>query len=214
MSVDDRLREGLARNAEAFQPDVERRLAAVIGRGHRRQRFMVVGAVAVGVALIVAALISFGVHGTGLPDRNDVNPASASPSTSSLKATIPDGRYSTVVRRDEEIRKGFSAAAVREQLGADGKLLVTIEMAAPLYRIQVTGDNGQIQLGDFGSASYDSDGLLVTTSHSTGCMACSVFYRWTFNGTSLTLKMVKRVNDPTVGEDERIISEHVFRKVS
>jgi hypothetical protein len=58
MSVDDRLRAGLAENAETVQPAVERRLEAVLARRHRalsrRWAFAAVGLAAAGVAAVLA----------------------------------------------------------------------------------------------------------------------------------------------------------------
>lgn len=60
MSVDDRLRAGLAENAETVQPALERRLAAVLVRRHRelsrRWAAAAVGLAAAGVAVMIAVV--------------------------------------------------------------------------------------------------------------------------------------------------------------
>ncbi len=54
MSVEQRLRDGLARNSEAFRPDVERRLVAVLRRQRHRSRLRWTLAGVAAVAFLVA----------------------------------------------------------------------------------------------------------------------------------------------------------------
>jgi hypothetical protein len=96
MSVERRLREGLVRNAEAFDPQVERRLATLASRHRRRRRLHWAAAVvAAAAALATGALVAPGLLGershteqveVGLPT------VSASPGqllTGSYRTTVP-----------------------------------------------------------------------------------------------------------------------------
>jgi len=90
MSVDERLRAGLAANAMTFQPAVESRLEEARGRGRRRR------ATRVAVALVAAA--SATVLAVSFPHESDRLPPAA-PDTSPSPTTELFGRYEADVIR-------------------------------------------------------------------------------------------------------------------
>ena len=80
MSVDDRLRSGLARNAEAFRPDVEGRLHRTLRQGRRRRLSLAlvpVASAAVAV-LVVLAWVSWSPQGA-VPPPADATRSSTGP---------------------------------------------------------------------------------------------------------------------------------------
>jgi hypothetical protein len=103
MSVDDRLREGLARNASAYEPDVETRLQELTTR-RGRQRLRVFSqvvwvpvAAACAVAALVVSAIAFHVSRQA-PEPSHVPPSARVTQTlhGTLRTTVPDA--SGVVR--------------------------------------------------------------------------------------------------------------------
>src|SRR3954454_9738458 len=101
MSVDDRLRDGLARNASAYEPDVERRLRQVRGSTVRPRRPAWIGNwwMPVGAAFAVLALVLAGVvlH-VRRPLPAPTTPITSERLTGRLTAILPD--RSGVVRTD------------------------------------------------------------------------------------------------------------------
>lgn len=68
MSVDHRLRTGLARNAASLEPEVERRLSAVRAQDRRRRAVRWSAGLAVAAASTAAALVLLEGPGGGTPD--------------------------------------------------------------------------------------------------------------------------------------------------
>jgi hypothetical protein len=95
MSVERRLREGLASNAEDFDPHVERRLARVVSRRRHRQRLRR-GAVVVATAalLAVCAVLAPGLFG---PNSRTVPVEVGKPTGSADFGQILTGTYSTTI---------------------------------------------------------------------------------------------------------------------
>jgi hypothetical protein len=94
MSLEHRLREGLASNAEDFNPAVERRLAAVVSRRRRRQ-WLRRGALAVAVVSVLAigVVLAPGLFG-GSPRTFRVD---AGPTVSADTGQVLTGTYTTMV---------------------------------------------------------------------------------------------------------------------
>jgi hypothetical protein len=128
MSVDDRLREGLARNASAYEPDVEARLQALrTRRGSRGPRLFsrvvwVPVAAACAVAALVVSAIAFHVS-RHAPEPSHVPPSAPVTQTlhGTLRATVPDA--SGVVRTQH------LAGAWVMHLAPDGTMRVTAPAA-------------------------------------------------------------------------------------
>jgi hypothetical protein len=124
MSVDDRLREGLARNASAYEPDVEARLRELRTRrrGASRHAFSKVVWVPIAAACAVAALVvtAIAFHASRpAPEATHVPPTT--PGTQSLhgrlRATIPDA--------PGVVRTGRLAGPWVLRLAPDGTMRVT-----------------------------------------------------------------------------------------
>lgn len=103
MSVDDRLREGLRRNAAAHRPDVETRLRQVMPGTVRRRRLAVIGTgwmpvAAAACAVLVLVLAGIALHVRRTPAPTPTPPVTAQHLTGRLQATLPD--RSGVLRKD------------------------------------------------------------------------------------------------------------------
>ncbi len=175
--------------------------------------------------LTVAAILSVVLFG-GCSASSGGSPvaagATASPSSAAAVTktgrpvagkTIPDGTYSTVVRRSEEIKKGFKPAFVDHLLGPDGRMPTTLKLERGFFSIFVTSDAGLVELGDTGTATYDPSGPLIMTSASSGCHGCVYFYRWTYDGTWLTLAITKKEHVPEVEDGAEVVTNHTYRKI-
>jgi hypothetical protein len=128
--------------------------------------------------------------------------------------TIPNGTYSTEVLRADEIKRGFPATLVDQLVGPDGTK-IELKLRDDHWLQFAEDSSGALELGDGGSARYDHQGRLALTSNSTGCSGCVTTYRWSFDGHFLTLTLVTLTGDPTNDDrDERIVTEHRYRKVA
>jgi len=126
MSVEDRLRHGLERNAISFVPEGERRLTAVRARQRRRRGLQ---ASAVAAVATVTAFLGLGVLTGGDPDVRPASPAENR--TASSTAPVLTGEYTRRLR-DAGDRTGRWVLG----FGAEGTLDVT---APPGYRGVVSG---------------------------------------------------------------------------
>ncbi len=174
-------------------------------------------------AILAGALLAGCSAGSGgSPDGAGAGaPASPSSAAASTKTgrpvpgkTIPDGTYSTVVRKSEEVKKGFKPEFVDQLLGPDGRMPTTLKLQKGLFSFFVTNDAGLAELGDTGAATYDPAGLLIMTSASSGCPGCVYFYRWTYHGTSLTLEITKKEHVPELEDGAEVVTNHTYRKIT
>jgi len=94
MSVDDRLRQGLERNALSFVPEGERRLADV--RQQHRSRQLVRWSV-VGTAAAATVVVAVGLLGGGDQDTRPTPPAE-SPTATPPTASVLTGDYARRLR--------------------------------------------------------------------------------------------------------------------
>lgn len=211
MSVDDRLRTGLALNAGTMEPAVEHCLEAVRdGRRRAVRRLWVGGALAAAATVAVVFAI------TSRPATRSAEPVDTppSPSPSATAYTgprIPDGSWSKVATAAEARRRGLDAPVVQRMLGADGKLPVTLRIAGDRWTVLVTEEDGGIPTpGDSGSLSYDRQGRLVTVSESPGCPGCIGKFAWTLTGDALELAFTP--GSTSTKDDERLVTEGTFHR--
>jgi hypothetical protein len=210
MSVDERLRAGLAANAETMEAAVERRLEEVRDRRRGEVRRLWAGG-----ALVAAATVAVVVALTGRPATRSAEPVDTpSPSESATAYAgprIPDGSWSKVATAAEARRRGLDAPVVQRLLGADGKLPVTLRIAGDRFAILVTEEDGGVPVpGDSGSLSYDGRGRLVTVSESPGCPGCIGVYTWTVDGDALTMAFAR--GSTSTKDDERLVTEGTFHR--
>ncbi len=173
MSVEDRLRRGLASNAEAFDPQVERRLAVVVRRRRRRQ-LLRHGAVVVAAcsfllagAVVVPRLLS--------DDLGRVVVEVGRPVESAGAGQVLTGGYATTVPAATGVVNDASLAGRWTlTLRADGTLAVQTPAA---YRGVLSGALFTSTSSVFHTSVFDQDlcsGLGVAS------------YRWTRSGSALT----------------------------
>lgn len=145
MSVDDRLREGLTRNASAYQPDVETRLRQVMPAAVRRRRLTVIGnrwmPMAAACAVLVLVLAGIALHVRRTPAPTPTPPVTVEHLTGHLRATLPD--------RPGALRKDGLAGTWVLHLRPDG----TMQVSGPVtYH------------GVLSAALFDTSGNVLRTS--------------------------------------------------
>lgn len=146
MSVDDRLRKGLARNAAAYEPDVETRLRQVKGTSVRRRRSFSAGRwwipVTAACAVLGLVLVGIALHlSRPLPAPTPTPPATTQQLTGRLQAVLPD--------RAGVLRADRLAGSWVLRLRSDG----TMHVSAP-----------STYQGVLSAALFDSTGVAFRTS--------------------------------------------------
>ena len=194
MSVDDRLRTGLAANAGSVHPAGEARLDAV-RRRHRRRRALVAGGVAVAV-LVVGSGAVLGWLQTGQGDRGSRGDVVVEPtSTATSHAVIPRSNWRKVVTREQLVAAGADRAFLRENLGSAQRLPVLLALSGDVFS-QSGRYAGGWSGGDAGKLAYDDAGRLVLTSSSTGCTGCVFTLHWRIEAGELHLSDATGALDP------------------
>ena len=193
MSVDDRLRAGLAANAGWLRPEGESRLDD-LRRRHRRRRVLVTGAVAVAALLLGSGV----VLGWGLADarydrRRDV--VVRPTSTPAPRAEIPRSNWRKVVTRDQLVAAGADQAFLRENMGSASRQPLLLALSHDVFSLSVRHPSGWTG-GDAGRVSYDEAGRLVLTSSSTGCTGCVFTLDWSLGSGELHLDDATGALDP------------------
>jgi len=212
MSVDDRLRIGLRRNAATIEPQVERALASVLRRTRRRRRIHRSVVAATSLALLVlAALVGPSLSSSTDPNRPPAPPAEQpEPSRASAADThFPEGTYSVTATRAEGRAKGFTDRQITKAYGADGKLDLTLAMFNGRWTQLAEFTSGTTQVADEGTYRIDRSGHLVMTSTSPGCTGCVGVLQWSLDGRKLTLTFTEPSEHPS---EERLITEHLYTR--
>lgn len=193
MSVDDRLRAGLAANAGSVHPAGEARLDAV-RRRHRRRRALVAGGVAVAV-LVVGGGAVLGWLQTGLGDGGSRGDVAVEPtSTARSHAVIPPSNWRKVVTREQLVAAGADRAFLAENIGGAQRLPLVLSLSSDVYN-QSGRYPGGWSSGDAGKVSYDGLGRLVLTSSSPGCTGCVFTLDWRVERGELHLSDAKGTLD-------------------
>jgi hypothetical protein len=111
------------------------------------------------------------------------------------------------VTREAGLARGLDPRIVDELLGPDGEIDIVLEIADGRWTQYQTRDNGQREVGDLGTYSYDSDGHWVTVSSSGGCRGCIGAFEWTFADGVLSLAFVPVDGEPPYDDGERLMAE-------
>lgn len=194
MSVDDRLRAGLAANAGSVHPAGETRLDAV-RRRHRRRRALVAGGVAVAV-LVVGGGAVLGWLQTGQGDGGSRGDVAVEPtSTVTSHAVIPPSNWRKVVTREQLVAAGADRAFLVENIGSAQRLPVLLALSGDVFS-QSGRYAGGWSGGDAGTVSYDDLGRLVLTSSSPGCTGCVFTLHWRIEAGELHLSDATGALDP------------------
>ena len=137
----------------------------------------------------------------------------ASPSAGVSKFPIPDGTFDTTATRREAHAKGFTNKEIDHWYGPDGKYPLTIVLNNGKYQVWGVGDDGVNEVGDLGTYTA-TEKLWIVTSEAPGCPGCVFTFRWSFDGTVLSLKMVSDSAGPKDFRVTRLVAEHDYAKVS
>jgi hypothetical protein len=173
MSVERRLREGFARNANSLDPWTEQRLERVLGQHRRRVRIRW-AASALAAAAALAAVVAFG------PRLLDVmgTPDPAAPSTPRVVQEL-SGIFATTVQDDTAVvREQNLAGNWSMRLNADGTMVVD---APASYGGVLSGALFQVTADRFRTSLFEQDlcsGLGLGT------------YAWSLSSGALTLTPV------------------------
>jgi len=177
MSVEERLRTGLARNSDSLQPSVERDLALVLARKRRRTQRRWAGSGLAAAAAVTAIVLA-------VPHVGDRSQPAEPPSTAEVQEPAGPvvGEYVVDVARTP----GTRAA------GVAGRWVITLAADGGMSFVPPPG-----YLGVVSGLSYRSDGDLMQTNaliDSPGCQTDGEepgVYRWTQTVESLQFVLVR-----------------------
>ena len=185
MSIEDRLRNGLARNAASFEPDTESTLERVVSRTRRRsrRRWLVVGFA--GVAAAAAAVVGLVLVQRPRDEiRTAAEPEQTTEGTGPVVQALT-GRFEATVDDDAGGELPFDIAGRWViELDADGSMQVT---APDTYTGVVSGPLFQATPEWFRTSLFEQD---LCSGQPSGT------YGWELTG--LTLRFTE-VDDPCDG---------------
>lgn len=195
MSIDDRLRAGLAANAGSVQPEGESRLDAV-RRRHRRHRALVAGAVtAVVLAVGGGAVLGWVLTGQGVGGGSRGDVVVEPTSTATSHPEVPPSSWRKVVTREQLVAAGADRAFLAENIGRAQRLPLLLSLSDDVFN-QSGRYAGGWSTGDAGKVSYDDAGRLVLTSSSPGCTGCVFTLDWRIRDGELRLGDATGALDP------------------
>ncbi len=182
MRVEDRLRRGLEANATAFVPDGEWRLR-VVRRRHRRRSMVVLAAGSAAALVLGSGLLA--ARGGGLVVLPGPAPAAVDPPVRTYDGpVVPDGTWYRLAGEAEAAALGVAPRDVADRRGG---VPVALTVLGATWAITTTTDAG-VEVGDYGHATYDGEGHLVTSSASTRCPRCETVLTWRVEGDDLVLE--------------------------
>ena len=144
------------------------------------RRRMVVGS--------VAALAIVGLVGCGGSDSGSRTSAASTP-TDEAGGPRLEGSWTRVATSKDADELQLDAALASQLLGPDGELPVDLEVTADEWKVYVTSDQGERELGDFGTWRIDDEGRWVTRSETPTCRGCEITYRVDVDGDRLTTEV-------------------------
>jgi hypothetical protein len=160
MSVEDRLRRGLADNAQSIEASTERELTAVLARNRRRTQLRWVGYATTAAVAAVVTVIAFAFVGQRQPTTPPATPE---------RATALAGRYVVDVPSSKQAKR----------LHVAGRWVIVMENDGGLAIVPPAGYTGIVS-----GASYRIEGDRVRTNSfidSPGCQRTSDqsgLYEW------------------------------------
>lgn len=108
---------------------------------------------------------------------------------------IPDGTWTRTATTADARRLGLPRHEMRRLTRSDGETRIELRIDGSDWA-QFTDDDGELALGDSGTAGYDADGNWVSTSNSAGCSGCTGIWAWSTDGGRLSLTLVDSLNNP------------------
>jgi hypothetical protein len=136
------------------------------------------------------AVASLGLVGCGGGDPGDRSGAEDRRASSASSAgPVPEGTWSRVVTTGDADALGVDAALASEMIGPDGEMPLDLEVVAGEWKLYVTSDEGERELGDFGTWSTGDGGRWLTRSESPGCRGCEAGYLVSIDGNRLTTEV-------------------------
>ncbi|HXJ65769.1 MAG TPA: hypothetical protein VNN79_18585 [Actinomycetota bacterium] len=183
-----------------------------------------------GYVLAVAALLLSACGSSGT-NSSATTPRTGSPTTSAAGTTtpsasafataasfpIPNGTYDATATRQEALAKGFSSKEIDHYYGSDGKLPVSIVLDDGTFQMFVTGDDGVKELGAKGT--YTATRTRWVAMAGAEAVAGDVYtYRWSFDGNVLSLKLLPRLTQDSLGPADlrgvQLVTDHDYVKTA
>jgi hypothetical protein len=127
--------------------------------------------------------------GGGDPGEDAAAADPTAAATSPSDPPVPEGTWSRVVTMQDAEVLGVDTAMAGEMLGPDGEVPVDLEVSAGEWRLYVTSDEGERELGDFGTWRPGDGGRWVLRSESPGCRGCEADYLVASDGDRLTTEI-------------------------
>ena len=139
-------------------------------------------------------------------DQGSDEAVASDPEASS--ATIPDGTYTRTITSADALQQGLDPGVADQVLGPDGELTIVYEF--DVGRWTASGnfyDNDVFEIGDFGTYTFDGDGLLVTTSENSQSRGFVAVIEWTLEDGLLTLALVPVEGQPPYDPVEILMTD-------
>ncbi len=133
----------------------------------------------------------------------------ATPSEAFDGDTIPEGTYQRTITTADGA--DLDPSIVAELLGPSGEKDTEFVIESDAWTLYEVFADGEREVLDVGTYSYDTDGRWVTVSTSGGCSGCVGGYDWTIDGDRLTLTLAD-VEDHSIYDDAvRLMTEGDYR---
>lgn len=162
------------------------------------------------VALLMAACSS---SGTGSPSlESSPHPSTQSASPDAPAFPIPNGMFDATGTREEALAAGFTNKEITAAYGPDGTMPVTLVLDDGVFQVFGVGDDGVKELGAKGTYTATNT-RWVAVSESEGCSGCVTTFRWAFDGTVLSLELLRDSAGPEDFRDVQLVAEHDYVKV-
>jgi hypothetical protein len=163
------------------------------------------------IALLLTACSSGGSTASPAVARSH-RPTTPPPSPDAPSLPIPNGTFDATETRKEALAAGFSSKEITAAYGPDGTMPVTLVLDDGVYQVFGVGDDGVKELGDKGTYTA-TDTRWVAASESEGCSGCVYTFRWSFDGTVLSLELLRGSKGPEDFRQVQLVAEHDYVKV-
>jgi hypothetical protein len=163
------------------------------------------------VALLLTACSSSGTAGSPSVGSSP-RPTTPVASPDAPSFPIPNGTFDATGTREEALAAGFTNKEITAAYGSDGTMAVTLVLDDGMYQMFVVGDDGVKELGDKGTYTATNTRWFPTTVGE-GCSGCAYTLRWSFDGTVLSLELLRGSAGPEDFRLVRLVAEHDYVKV-
>ncbi len=123
--------------------------------------------------------------------------------------TIPEGTYQRTITTADGA--DLDPSIVAELLGPSGEKDTEFVIESDAWTLYEVFGDGEREVLDLGTYSYDSGGRWITVSTSGGCSGCIGGYDWTIDGDQLTLTLADVDNHSPYDDAVRLMTEGDYR---